>query len=257
MTPFRAGSIEEKVLQLSALREQASEAQRSEFDYRLDMSWIHHDSALEGVVYEPSELVAALNDQTTTDSSLIPVYDEIRQYRDAIKQVREMAARKRTPITLDTIKEIYATLAPEEAEGKGPPKYRKDMPLHRVYFHEIAAPEKIAYEMRKLINWLAAAETKRTMHATRIASRAHYTLLHIFPFPKHSGKVARLLMNMMLLREGYPPAILHATDRQRYYDALKTSRDATAVLVNDALDNALNSALRYFNRELGIEEEEP
>jgi Fic family protein len=168
-----------------------------------------------------------------------------------------MATRKRFDITLDTIKEIYLVLAPEEAEGKGPPKYRKDMPLHRVYFHEIAPPEKIPYKMRKLIEWLANAETKRTMHPTRIASRAHYTLLHIFPFPKHSGKVARLLMNMMLLRDGYPPAILHATDRQRYYDALKNSRDAVAVLVNDALDNALTSAIRYFNRELGIEEEEP
>ena len=62
-------------------------------------------------------------------------------------------------------------------------------------------------------------------------------------------------MNLILLREGYPPAILHSTDRQRYYDALKTSSDAVSAVVNEALDNAIESATRYWHRALGIEEE--
>ena len=59
------------------------------------------------------------------------------------------------------------------------------------------------------------------LYAERLAAKAHYQLLHIYPFPRQSGKVARLVMNLLLLRQGYPPVILPATQRQRYYDALK------------------------------------
>jgi Fic family protein len=252
----KPGTIEEKVERLRELEGLAAPEQLADYNFRLDMSWIHHDNALEGVVYEPNELVAAVNEQAVTDTALIPVYDEIRQYKTAIDLIRGMAGKKRQDITIDTIRAIYTTLAPEEGEAKGPLKYRKDMPLHRIYFHEIAVPDKIPQAMRSLLHWLSADDTWRTIHPTRIAARAHYQLLHIFPFPKHSGKVARLLMNLILLREGYPPAILHSTDRQRYYDALKTSSDALASIINEALNNAIDSASRYWHRLLGIQEEE-
>jgi Fic family protein len=252
----KPGTIEEKIQRLRELEAKASSAQRDDYDYRFDMSWIHHDNALEGVVYEPNELIAALHEQVVSDTSLIPVYDEIRQYRAAINLIRSLSVKKKLEITLDTIKSIYFTLAPEEAtDPKTPPKYRKDMPLHRVYFHEIDPPDKIPIHLKQLVQWLGSEDLKRTMHPTRIAAKAHYQFLHIFPFPKHSGKVARLLMNLMLLHEGYPPAILHATDRQRYYDALRSSSDAVAAVINEALDNAIESATRYWHRLLGIEEE--
>jgi Fic family protein len=253
----KPGTIEEKVQRLRELEAQASPDRLADYAFHFEMSWIHHDNALEGVVYEPGELINAFNDKlVVTDPALIPVYDEIRQYKAAITLIRDLATKKKQDITLDTIRAIYVTLEPAEAEGKGPLKYRKDMPLHRIYFHEIDVPDKIPQRMRSLLQWLSAEDTKRTMHPTRIAARAHYQLLHIFPFPKHSGKVARLLMNLILIREGYPPAILHATDRQRYYDALKTSSDAVAALINEALDNAVESGIRYWHRALGIEEEE-
>jgi len=66
-----------------------------------------------------------------------------------------------------------------------------------------------------------------------------------------------LLMNLILIHEGYPPAIIHATDRQRYYDALKSSPDAVSGIVQEALENAVESTLRYFQRLLGIEEDSP
>ncbi len=59
-------------------------------------------------------------------------------------------------------------------------------------------------------------------------------------------------MNLLLMRDGYPPAILHSTDRQRYYEALKTSPDAVAAVIHEALDNAIESATRYWRRELGV-----
>jgi Fic family protein len=244
----KSGSIESKVERLRQLEAKTPAQALGEYQSRFEMSWIHHDSAIEGIVYDPSELSIALSDAAVTDAALLPTYDEIRQFRGAIALVRQLATDKKLPIDLALIQRIYTTLAPDEVEAK----FRKDIPLHRLYFHEIAPPDKIAPKMEALVEWLQSDDTTRTTHATRIAARAHYLFLQAYPYPKHSGKVGRLLMNLMLLREGYPPAVLHATDRQRYYDALRTSADATSAIVQEALENSLDSTLRYFQRMHGL-----
>ncbi|MFW2389134.1 MAG: Fic family protein [Polyangiales bacterium] len=239
-------SIEERVAQLQQLLDDADPQVRKEYQERFDIAWIYHDSALEGVVYSMDELKAAIYDEVISDPSLIPVYDEIRNHMGAIEMIREMSSRRRFAVNLEVIKKLFAQLAPEELEGKGPPKYRKDMPLHRLYFHEISQPDKISYRMRQLVQWLTEPETKKSMHPVRMASKAHYQLLHIYPFPRHSGKVARLVMNLILMRAGYPPVVIHATERQRYYEALRNGEDATANLVNQALGAAIETAIQYF-----------
>lgn len=248
---LRGTSLEERVALLNELIKRASRDMVTDYKRRLDMSWIYHDSALEGVVFNMDELREAMSDQAVSDSSLIPVYDDIRQHMAAIAHVRELAEKARLKITLDVIKKIYAHLAPDEVEGKGGPRYRKEIPLHRLYFHDIAPPEKISYRMRQLIQWMNAAETKRSTHAVRLAAKVHYHLLHIYPFPKHSGKVARLVMNLILLRNGYPPAVIHATERQRYYEALKNSENAAAAIVQEALVASVESAIRFFEAATG------
>lgn len=246
---MQAQRLDETLHVLHSKMEKADQETLDEYNKVLEFSWIYHDSALEGVVYNTAEFKAALEGGMTDDTSLLPVYDEIRQNRTAIALIKELAEKKRLTLSLDVIKKVYSTLAPEEVEGKNPPKYRKDMPLHRMYFHEVSAPEKISYKMRQLVQWMNAAETKRATHTLRLAAKAHYQLLHIYPFPKQSGKVARLIMNLILLRGGYPPAVVHATERQRYYDALKTSDNATAKVVTEALVVSINSAIRFFEQE--------
>ncbi len=239
-------SLEERVAQLQELMDSAGEDVRRVYQERFDIAWIYHDSALEGFVYSTDELKSAIDDEFVTDASLVPVYDEIRNHMAAIEIIREMASRRRFSVNLEVIKKLFAQLAPEELEGKGPPKYRKDMPLHRLYFHEIAKPDKISYRMRQLVQWLSEPETKKLMHPMRIASKAHYQLLRIYPFPRHSGKVARLVMNLILMRAGFPPVVIHATERQRYYEALRSGEDATSILVNQALGAAIETAIQYF-----------
>jgi hypothetical protein len=48
-------------------------------------------------------------------------------------------------------------------------------------------------------------------------------------------------MNLLLLRSGYPPAIIHSTERQRYYEALKGSSATMHSIVQDAIENSLAS----------------
>jgi Fic family protein len=83
----------------------------------------------------------------------------------------------------------------------------------------------------------------------RVAARVHYDLVRVFPFPNDSGKVARLLMNVVLLRGGYPPAIVHSTERQRYYEALKGQLPVIFQLVNESIINALSSIEKRLDDE--------
>jgi Fic family protein len=208
----------------------------------LDMSWIYHDSALEGSVYTPIELRSAVDPGSplVTDSSIQPICEEIRRHREALDFIRDYALKKRMPINIDVVKKIYLILHPEEGDIKTV-KYRKDIPQHRLYFHEYAPPDKITYKVRQILDWVNDPETRRTRSAVRIAARAHYDLLRVFPFTTDSGKVARLFMNLLLLRNGFPPAIVHSTERQRYYEALKGSSAIMTQIVHESIENNLAS----------------
>ena len=215
---------------------------RQAYQERFDMTWIFHDSALEGVVYTEVELRTALDPgaPTVTDSSLQPVCEEIRRHREALQYVRDQAIKRRVPVNADIIKKIFLILHPEEGDLKTV-KYRKEIPQHRLYFHEYAPPDKIPHKIRQVVEWVNDPETKKGRGPIRIAARAHYDLLRVFPFPKDSGKVARLFMNFLLMRAGYPPAIVHSAERQRYYEALKGVPVTVIAIVQEAIDNGLAS----------------
>jgi hypothetical protein len=248
--PPAPATIEQRYRRILERMTTASETLRKEYEETLEMSWIHHDSALEGVVYTFQELRAAMDPTpaAVADSSLQPVCEEIRRHRQAIAYVRDLGERKRVPLNVDSVKKLYVMLHPEEGDVKTV-KYRKDIPQHRLYFHEYAAPDKIAYKVRQIMDWLNGPEAKKMKNPLRVAARVHYDLVRVFPFPNDSGKVARLLMNVVLLRGGYPPAIIHSTERQRYYEALKGSLPVIFQLVNESILNALSSIEKRLDDE--------
>jgi Fic/DOC family len=239
--------IEERYAKILARLNSTDPEFRREYRESFDMSWVYHDSALEGVVYTYQELKTATDPSVgSVPDGMQPVCEEIRRHRQAIEYVRELAERKRIPITVDTIKKLYVILHPDEGDVKSV-KYRKDIPQHRLYFHEYAAPDKIAYRVRQVIDWLNGPEPKKLKSPIRIASRVHYDLVRVFPFPNDSGKVSRLLMNALLMRAGYPPAIIHSTERQRYYEALKGQLPIILQMANDSIINALLSIEKRFD----------
>jgi len=249
--PEPPATIEERYAKVMDRLKHTSEDFRSAYEENFLMSWIHHDSALEGVVYTYEELRTAVNPNVTVvpDSSLQSVCEEIRRHKAAIEVVRELGERKRQPATLDQLKRIFLTLHPEEGDLKTV-RYRKEIPQHRMYFHEYAAPDKIPYKVRQIFDWLNGPEPKKLKSPLRVAGRVHYDLIRIFPFAKDSGKVARLFMNMLLLRADYPPAILHSTERQRYYEALKGSPNT----IYNMLESAIVNALQSIDRQLGTQD---
>ena len=244
--PTRA-TIEQKLTMLEELLATQDERILAEFQERLDMSWIYHDTALEGSVLSFHELKSAIDKDVVSDVSLIPTYDEIRTHKTAIDHVRELAStKKKTPITLDLLRSFQEILSPDDPEPKEN-TWRKETPVHRLYFHDIAAPDKIAGEMKKLSDWLADPDTRKNTTPLRLASKLHFRLMQIYPYTRHTGKLARLAMNLVLLRDGYPPAVVHSTERQRYYEALKGPSILLHNLMLDSLENSIDSAIKLFS----------
>lgn len=223
-----------------------------DYQDRLDVSWLFHDNALEGVVLSYSELKAAIDQRIISDVTLIPMYEEVRLHKQALDWVREQApanGKKGIPVDHELVRKLYAMLTPDAA-AKGFP-YRKENPLHRLYYHEITPPDKIAQKMRKLGEWLESDPFK-DLHPITRAAKAHYQLLKIYPWTKNSGKVARLLMNFILLRHGYLPAVVHSIERQRYYEALRFENDTLLNLIVESLENSIDTTDKFFNELRGL-----
>jgi Fic family protein len=223
-----------------------------DYQDRLDVSWLFHDNALEGVVLSYSELKAAIDQRIISDVTLIPMYEEVRLHKQALDWVREQAqvvGKKAVQMDHDLVRKLYAMLTPDAAAKAFP--YRRENPLHRLYYHEIAAPDKIAQKMRKFGEWLESNEFS-DLHPITRAAKAHYRLLKIYPWTKNSGKVARLVMNFILLRHGYLPAVVHSIERQRYYEALRFENDTLLNLIVESLENSIETTDKFFTELRGL-----
>lgn len=244
-----------------------------EFMQRFDMGWVYHDNALEGVVYTPQELMAALGPTGhAQEASMLPVVYEIRNHKlvcDYIRDEAKAAGKKQAQITLTMVKrmqDLFTGATPEAvtlrqnyglrektekelAKDKEKSGYRKDMPLHRTYFHDIAQPAKIPALLEKLVDFTASAEF-REYHPIKQAATVQHQFMQIFPFTEHSGKVGRMCSNMILLRHNYFPAIIHSIDRQKYYEGLRGPVANFRNLLMDAMENSLDNGIKFFKDQL-------
>jgi Fic family protein len=236
---------------MESLAEKASsfpDTVTSDYQYKLDISWLFHDNALDGVVLSYSELKAAIDQRIISDVSLIPTFEEVRAHKQAAVYLRDLArSKKPAALNIEFIRKLYGMVTPD-AVAKGCP-YRKENPLHRLYYHEICPPEKIVQQMRKLDEWLESSDFA-SLHPVVAGTHLQLKLLRAYPWTKNTGKVARLLTNYVLLRAKYLPAIIHSIDRQRYYEALRHDNDGLLGLVVESLENGINTTTKFFE-ELG------
>ena len=212
------------------------------FQQLFDISWIYHENGLEGAVLTCAEIKSAVGDQVISDVSLAGTYRGIRSQKRCIDSIRERAGNRRFVVTIDFIKQLHAGLI---ADPKDVGVYRRDIPIHRTYFHEIAQPQKIEASLQEVLDYLHA-RPEQDLHGIELAANVHHRFMRVFPFSHHSGMLGRLLLNFVLMRAGCVPAIIHAADRQRYYEALRGSeRDFRAFLV-EVLENSLENASRLL-----------
>jgi Fic family protein len=106
-------------------------------------------------------------------------------------------------------------------------------------------PKKVPDLMMNFIDWLKHAK----LHPVELAAEAHYQLVTIHPFIDGNGRTARLLMNLILMMDGYPPAIIRKRDRLSYINALEKaqlggSKADYFTLIMNAVDRSLEIYLK-------------
>jgi len=218
----------------------------AEFRRRYAMSWYHHENALDGIVLTEQELVQALEHHVVGDASLMSVLTTIRNHRAALERVEAEARGRKSRLSVPFLVELYEILLRDtNPSAKEKAIFRREMPLHRTYFHEIAQPAKIEEELEKVVKFTGTAEFKE-YHPVRQAAHVHWAFMQVFPFAEHNGKIGRLLQALYLIRAGYMPPIIHASDRSRYYETLRMPATALRNLLIEAIENSFENAARFL-----------
>ena len=80
-------------------------------------------------------------------------------------------------------------------------------------------PYKVSSEIGNFIYQLNINLVK--YNPVELAAFGHHEIARIHPFVDGNGRVARLLCNLILMKDGYPPIIIKVNDRKRYFDSLE------------------------------------
>ena len=224
------------------MRQRPREAKQ--FMEKYELSWVYHENALEGMVITHAELRQAFEPSGIIDSSMVHVFQEIRNQRAAIDFIKGEAKVKVVKFNLSLVKKLYEILY-RDLPNRTPVAFRRDMPLHRTYFHDIVQPVLILPGLEQLFDFMASEEFRK-MHPVKQATFSHHRFMELFPFSDLSGKVGRMMMNLILLRASFMPIITHSMERQKYYEGLRLPATAFGGVMMDAMDNSLDNAFKFF-----------
>ena len=199
---------------------------------RLRIEWTYHSNAIEGNSLTYGETRALLMHGVTADGKPLKDHLDIKGHREALDFL-EQAVRGDEPLTLAAIRELHTLLLgePYESWAETPDRQRvrrtitpgafKAQPNHVLTetgeTHYYAPPEDVPARMADLVDLL---RTTPNVHPVVFASDVHHRFAAIHPFDDGNGRMARLLMNLVLMRAGYPPAVLRQQNRPAYYGAL-------------------------------------
>jgi len=206
-----------------------------------EVTHTYHSNAIEGSTLTLGETKAILLDGITISGKPLREHLEAVNHREAMRLMERIAAVDK-PLSEDEILDLHRVILTgiqsEDAGVYRQVRVRVAGSL-RIFPNPLKVPD-LTKAFVDEINALVA-------HPVIKAARAHYGLVAIHPFTDGNGRTARLLMNLLLLRAGYPPTLLPVTERARYYDALEEANndrlDAFDLLIAEAVDTSLGRVL--------------
>jgi Fic family protein len=211
-----------------------------------DVNFTYHSNAIEGNTLTKSETQLVLEKGITVGGKSVIEHLEVVGHKEAIDYIEELA-RQETKIGEREIKDVHniimRAILPEEAG-----RYRrldvKAAGTDHVYPLHFRLPDL----MRDFVLWLESEDAKN-LHPVVLATEAHYRFVSIHPFRDGNGRTARLLLNLMLIRHGYPIAIINNERRKDYIDSLvyaQNNRDDTDALIKIVAEASRESMIDYL-----------
>ena len=165
-----------------------------------------------------TELVL-FQDKVVPDHSLkehIQVLNMSNAFRMIFEQTLQHTAR---PFDENDIKNLHRVIVRELDDANGGMYRGFSMTFP---FGDLDLPEPVAVhrKMDEIGMWLFSV---RTLHPVAVAADVHLRLMAVHPFAMGNGAVARMMMNMILMRSGYPPILFSRREKNEYWQTLKAA----------------------------------
>lgn len=208
------------------------------------VEYTYNSNAIEGNTLTLRETDLVLRG-LTIDQKPLKEHMEAVGHKEAFDYVRELVA-KNIPLSERIIKDIHSLLLADKREDRG--VYRRVPVRIMGARHEPVQPYLIAPKMEQLLQDFANS----TEHIVTKLARFHIEFEGIHPFIDGNGRTGRLLVNLELMKAGYPPIDIKFTDRLKYYDAfdeyhvkhkLSAMENLFAGYINARLDKYLKMLL--------------
>jgi Fic family protein len=206
--------IDQKKAQLDAKRP-LPKYTLSSLREKLLLEWTYNSNAIEGNTLTLNETKVVL-EGITVGGKTMREHLEVINHRDAITYVEEIVQSKE-PLSEWQMKNLHRLLLKginDEYAGV----YRDQQVFISGAKHIPPAPFLIKEQIEQLMNWYEQ-ETKQ-MHPVTRGAMLHAIFVGIHPFIDGNGRTSRLLLNLELMKSGFPPIVIKVENRLNYYEAL-------------------------------------
>ncbi len=230
-----AQTIENLYRELQSLLPLTAE-QQDAFDKKIRLEFHYNTNHIEGNTLTYGETQLYLIFGQVGGSHSRRDYEEMGASDVALKLVEDLANDNETPLTEAFIKHLNEIILvspfyKEAVTADGQTVKRKiEIGQYKQYANHVRLengeifhytnPENVAIEMGELLQWYREEVEKKELTAYEIAAVLHYRFVRIHPFDDGNGRISRLLMNYVLIKNGYPPVIIKSSDKPNYLLAL-------------------------------------
>jgi len=215
LEPRLLARLEQKKRDLDALRPLSAAVVRR-LQETLTVEWIYNSNAIEGNTLTLQETRLILETGLTIGGKSLREHFEVINHQQAIDYVASLV-NERAAITPFQVRQIHQlVLAQIDSENAG--QYRNLTVRIAGASYIPPEPWEVARLMAEWGAWLNDAG--QSLHPIERAALAHHRLVAVHPFIDGNGRTARLVMNLLLMREAYPPTIILKVNRRQYYRVL-------------------------------------
>lgn len=228
--------------------------------FRLD--WNYHSNAIEGNSLTLGETRAFLLEGLTASGKPLKDHLDIKGHNNLIDFLT-LFIQRQEELTEAAIREMHKILLHEPYENEAvtldgrivkkwviPGEYKQTQNFVRTgsgTIHQYALPEDVIPKMHELLTWHRAELQKTELHSVAHAAFFHHRFLAIHPFDDGNGRLARILMNLILMRHGFPPVIIKLAARELYVAALRQADGGeSSTLVSFIGQSLLDSETLYL-----------
>jgi len=230
--------VEEKKKRLDNLRPLPKDALKKLLeDIRLRHTY--HSDAIEGNTLTLQETKLVLEEGVTIGGK--PLKDHVEAKNDAEAfdlMIKLVHAEK--PVSQDIIQQIHEIVTKGILEVSG--KYRTE---HVRITGSKTTPPSFS-KIVKLMDEYISNIRELKLQPIKKAAFIQHELVLIHPFLDGNGRVARLITNLYLMNQGYPPIVLKKEDRRKYYRVLQSADDGDLSPFANFIAQAVHEALMYY-----------